>query len=97
MSRLTFLFNIDETSTGRKTKVNYSWGLKGYPIEAKNIFNINLVSFLMALLSSRVWITMLRDSTFNSSKFSLFIQHLIKWFKINSNFGFNEAIIIMDN
>ena len=45
MSRSTFLINIDETFIGRKTKVNYSWELKGNQIEAMNISNIDLVSF----------------------------------------------------
>ena len=37
------------------------------------------------------------DSTYYSDKFSLFIQHLIKWLETNNNFEFNEVIIIMDN
>ena len=37
MSQSTLLINIDETSIGRNAKINYSWGLRGYPIEAKNI------------------------------------------------------------
>ena len=45
MSHSTLLINIDEISIGRNTKVNYSWGLKGYPIEAKNISIIGSISF----------------------------------------------------
>ena len=97
MSQSTLLINIDETSIGRNTKVNYSWWLRGYPIEAKNIFITSSVSFWMALLSNGSWISMFIDSRFNNDKFALFIQHLIKWLETNNNFGFNEVIIIMDN
>ena len=97
MNLSTLLINIDETSIGRHTKVNYSWGLKGYPIEAKNIFITGSVSSWMAILSNGAWISMVTDSMFDSNRFALFLQHLFKWIEDNKNFGFSEVMVIMDN
>ena len=97
MNLSTLHINIDETSIGRHTKVNYSWGLKGYPIEAKNIFITGSVSSWMAILSNGAWISMVTDSMFDSNRFALFLQYLLKWIEDNKNFGFSKVMVIMDN
>ena len=93
----TLIINIDESSIGRNTKQNYSWGIRGYPIEAKVISIKGSISQWTALFSNGNWLSMVTSKTFNSECFLLFLKHLIKMINDNNNFGFNKIILIMDN
>ena len=79
----TLMINIDETSFNRHMKINYSWGVKGYPVEAKNSPFSGSVSAWMATLSNGSFIAMLTNETINSHKFRLFLRQLHRWLKNN--------------
>ena len=93
----TLIINIDESSIGRNTKQNYSWGIRGHPIETKVISIKGSISQWTALFSNGNWLSMITSKTFNSECFLLFLKHLIKMINDNNNFGFNKIILIMDN
>ena len=91
------MINIDETSFNRHMKINYSWGVKGYPVEAKNSPFSDSVSAWMATLSNGSFIAMLTNETINSHKFRLFLRQLHRWLKNNEWFEFDDVLILMDN
>ena len=84
----TLIINIDESSIGRNTKQNYSWGIRGHPIEAKVISIKGSISQWKALFSNGNWLSMITSKTFNSESF--FLKHLIKMIHDNNNYGFNK-------
>ena len=53
----TLLINIDESSLNRGMKINYSWGLKGHPLEIQNSSLTGSVTMIMAICSNGAWIS----------------------------------------
>ena len=93
----TLLINNDESSINRNTKLQYSWGFKGVPIESQNSLFVGSVSMLMAILSNGSWINFVINETINSANFSWFLKILYSWLKTKNFFGFSKVVIILDN
>ena len=93
----TLLINIDESSINRSTKEKYSWGFKGTPIEAKNVWFRGSVSMVMAICSNGSWINFVINETINSENFMWFLKIMNSWLESNNLFGYSRALIILDN
>ena len=78
-------------------KINYSWGVKGYHVEAKNSPFAGSVNAWMAILSNGSFIAMLTNETINSQKFILFLTQLHRLLKNNEWFEFKDVLILLDN
>ena len=53
--------NIDESSINRGIMTNYSWGIKGVPIESKNCIFSDSLSLVMAICSNGTWLSFMLD------------------------------------
>ena len=97
VSSQVLVVNIDESSINRGIMSNYSWGLKGVPIESKNCIFSGSLSLITAICSNDAWLSFMLDETIDSTKFVWFIKILHNWIVSNDNFGYNEVMILLDN
>ena len=97
ISKDTLLINIDESSINRNTKLQYSWGFKGVPIESQNSLFVGSVSMVMAILSNGSWINFVINETINSTNFNWLLKILYNWLKTKNFFSFSKVAIILDN
>ena len=93
----TLILNIDEWVISRTTKNNYSWSIKGQNKEINNSPFTGSLSIILAIFSNGLWFLLATDSAINSTIFSHFIKKLEFWVFSNKNFGYENALIIMDN
>ena len=97
ISDKTLLINIDESSINRGVKSLYSWSFKGIPNEKKNSSFSGSVSWILAICSNGYWIWFLLNKTIDSNNFIWFVKILHKWLAENKIFGYDKAILILDN
>ena len=91
------VINIDESSINRGITANYSWGLKGVPVESKNSLFSDSISLVMAICSNGSWMSFLMEETINSVNFVWFIKIVHNWLISNSYFGYHEVLLLLDN
>ena len=97
LSNSSLVINIDETSINRHIKINYSWSLKGKQYEAKNSPFIGSINWVMTIWSNGNWFSLFMNHTSNSENFKIFWKRLNEWLMKNNFFGYNHAIVTMDN
>ena len=91
------VINIDESSINRWITANYSWILKGVPVESKNSLFSDSISLVMAICSNDSWMSFLMEETINSVNFVWFIKIVHNWLISNSYFGYHEVLLLLDN
>ena len=91
------IWNIDEWTISRNTKVNYSWSIKGINKEVKNIpFSGNLY-LILAVLSNGKWFLLSSKNTIESLTFCHFIKKLNNWIYSSKKSEYDSILLIMDN
>ena len=93
----TLTINIDESSINRHIKKNYSWCLKGRSSEWLNSCYSGSTSIVMAVWSNGTWTAFITNTTINSEKFLMLIEHLEDWLKKSHYFELYDVLLIMDN
>ena len=91
------IWNIDEWTFSRSTKINYSWSLKGQNKEVKNSPFIGNLYMILAIFSNGWWFWLTSRSTINSTVFIYFIKVLNNWLCSQKLFGFRNLECILDN
>ena len=97
VSSEVLVVNIEESSINRGIMTNYSWEIKGVPIESKNCSFSGSLSLVMVIYSNDTWLIFMLDETVNSLKFIWFIKIFHNWTISNNYFGYNEVLILLDN
>ena len=97
ISEDTLIVNIDESSINRRVSTNYTWGIKGFPIECRNSPFAGSVSLVMAICSNGAWISFFINETIDSQHFIWFLKILNQWLDSNNNFGYSKVILMLDN
>ena len=90
----TLLVNIDEWSINRNTKLKYSWGFKGFPIESQNTLFRGSISIVLAICSNGSFISFAINETINSENFMWFLSIMNNWLETNNYFGYSKTWII---
>mmetsp|Transcript_26886 Transcript_26886/g.23734 ORF Transcript_26886/g.23734 Transcript_26886/m.23734 type:complete len:106 (-) Transcript_26886:137-454(-) len=60
------IFNLDECSIGRTTKINYTWEPRGKDSECKNIIFQGSIKLILTISSSGDWYCLTSHSNINS-------------------------------
>ena len=63
VSSQVLVVNIDESSINRGIMSNYSWGLKGVPIESNYCIFSGSLSLITAICSNGAWLSFMLDET----------------------------------
>ena len=93
----TLMINIDESSFNREVKTQYSWGIKGNPVEVKNQSFTGSMSWILAIWSNGSWIWFLSNNSIDSDRFIWFIKIMNKWLNSHNNFGYDNINLLLDN
>ena len=93
----TLLFNIDEASINRNTKLLYSWKFKGIPTEIRNTWFNGSVTMIIVICSDGSWINFMINETIGSSSFGWFLKIMYYWLQSNKLFNYSKEMIILDN
>ena len=93
----TLVWNIDEWTFTRTTKVNYSWSYKSWNKEVNNSPFVGNMYMILAILSNGWWFWLTSNNTIDSWIFIHFITSLNNWIVSQKLFEYNEVIYIMDN
>ena len=73
----TIFINVDESTITRSTKINYSWGWKGIPLNLPTLGIKGSIGLVTAIMSNGVSVTGIRKGTIKSDSFIEFIKHLL--------------------
>ena len=97
IDKQTLAINIDEWVVSRNTKINYAWSKRGESKEYKNSSIQGSVSIIIVILSNGWWMVMLTNYSIDSEIFWYFIDNLRNWIEKSEWFGFQKAMITLDN
>ena len=97
ISEDALIVSIDEPSINRRVSTNYTWRIKGFPIECRNSPFTGSVSLVMTICSNGTWISFFINETIDSQHFVWFLKILNQWLDSNNNFCYSEAILMLDN
>ena len=78
-------------------KINYSWGLKGHPLEIQNSSFTGSVSMIMAICSNWAWISFVIKETIDSTNFNWFLKIMVNWLISQNCFGYSQVMLLSDN
>ena len=81
ISKSTVLINIDESTITKSTKVNFSWGRKGIPLNLSALSIRGSIGIITAIMSNGISVTGIRKGTIKSDSFIEFIKHLLMIWK----------------
>ena len=92
------IINVDESTFGRTSKINYSWSKKGEWAELKNTPFCGSTSMILAILSNGWWMCLITPQTINSDIFIMFVSKLKEWIskKINLAMQAFQSFWIID-
>ena len=77
----TVLINVDESVISNSTKINYSWGPKGKPLNLSTTKIRGSISLFAAIASCGISVTGIRKGTVKSNTFVEYIKHLLSVWK----------------